>query len=125
VAVLLLRIAENKRKRPPDGAPDFLQYGSRFIAMLMGIFLLEDLKTDLAGLTHQKFAEAKKLIESQGEQYFDRALNRIDSELKKEYRETEISLQKLSATFRRADLVEKLRGGAVMKVDLTLDDLFN
>lgn len=110
IAVLLLRITENKRKRPPEDAPDFLQYGSRFIAMLMGMYLLEDLKTSLPGLTHQNFAKARDLVETKGEDYFQRALSRIDTELKAEFDDVVPTLQKLSATFRRADLVERLRG---------------
>lgn len=117
-AVLLLRIAENKRKRSPEGAPDFLQYGSRFIAMLMGMYLLEDLGTNLSGLTHKNFAKARELIETKGEDYFQRALNRIDTELTAEFGEAEPTLQKLSATFRRADLVEKLRGGETISIEV-------
>jgi hypothetical protein len=117
-AVLLLRIAENKRKRPPEGAPDFLQYGSRFIAMLMGIYLLEDLGTALTGLTHKNFAKARELIETKGDDYFQRALDRIARELREEFGDAEPTLQKLSATFRRADLVEKLRGGQSIAIEV-------
>lgn len=117
-AVLLLRIAENKRKRPPKDAPDFLQYGSRFIAMLMGMSLLEDLGTNLSSLTHTNFATARGLIETKGEAYFQRALIRINQELEAEFKETEPTLQKLSATFRRADLVEKLRDGETLAISV-------
>lgn len=118
IAVLLLRIAENKRKRPPEGAPDFLQYGSRFIAMLMGGYLLEDLGQPLPGLTHRNFPEAHKLVEEKGDAYFQRALETIKTKLDEEFSATEPTLQKLSATFRRADLVEKLRGGRSISIDL-------
>ena len=47
VAALLWRLAENKRKRPPEDAPDFLPYASRFIAMQMGQYLLEELGVKL------------------------------------------------------------------------------
>lgn len=117
-AVLLLRIAENKRKRPPEGSPDFLQYGSRFIAMLMGKYLLEDLGVMLADLTHRNFATARNLIEGRGEEYFRRALARIDEALKVIFTGSEPSLQKLSATFRRSDLVEMLRDGLPITIDL-------
>jgi hypothetical protein len=52
-AVLLFRIAENKRKRPADeDAPDFIRYASCFAVMIMGDLLLADLKIQLAQLDH-------------------------------------------------------------------------
>lgn len=119
-AVLLLRFAENKRKRPPENSPDFLQYGSRFIAMLMGMYLLSDLNAELSGLTHKNFGEARHLIEVNGEEYFQRALTAIDKELANEFPNADLTLQKLSATFRRADLVERLRGGVPITIDVPL-----
>ena len=64
-AALLLRHAENRRKRPPPDAPDFLAYGSRFVAMLMGRFLLRDMELSfdtLQRLDHRSFDKAKELI---------------------------------------------------------------
>jgi len=110
IAVLLLRLAENKRKRPPPDAPEFLQYGSRFIAMLMGVFLLDELKIKLNELTYKKFAEAKAVIDAKGEEYFARSLLDIAKVIADLHGERQISLQKLSATFRRADLVQALLG---------------
>jgi hypothetical protein len=122
IAVLLLRIAENKRKRPPPGSPDFLQYGSRFIAMAMGKHLMIDLETDLAGLTHRNFAKARDLIEAKGEVYFQNALGEIGAALAALHHGEDISLQKLSATFRRYDLVERLREGRPLSLsDLDLE----
>lgn len=111
IAVLLMRIAENKRKRPPEDAPSFLQYGSRFIAMLMGGHLLEDLGISLRDLDHRNFAQARELTERSGEDYFYGALSAIEDALRRIHGDKEISLQKLSATFRRSDLVEHLSGG--------------
>jgi len=54
IATLLFRIAENKRKRPPAGAPEFLRYGSCFLGMLMGKYLLCDLGTQLDSLDHRR-----------------------------------------------------------------------
>lgn len=86
--------------------------------MLIGMFLLEDIGTNLTGLTHRNFAVAKDLIDKKGEDYFQRALGRLDKALKTLHADAEISLQKLSATFRRADLVEALRDGAPILVEL-------
>ncbi len=108
IAMLLFRIAENKRRRPPEGAPDFVVYGSCFLAMLMGQRLLSDLGINLSQLDHLKFAEAKaKLDQNEGE-YFAAATAQVADALKKLYGEQVISLQRLAATFRRGDLIQEL-----------------
>lgn len=104
VAVLLFRIAENKRKRPPVSAPAFVRYASNFAAMLMGRFLLSDLKISLNTLDHRTFESARTLAESNGDAYFDRALNELNEALTKLYGGQPVSLQRMAATFRRGDL---------------------
>ncbi len=108
IASLLYRIAENKRKRPPEGAVPFVRYASCFIAMQMGYYLLKDLGCPIAGLTHQTFSRARELVEQENELYFKNGVDDIDRALKMLYYESDISLQQLSATFRRGDLIEKL-----------------
>lgn len=107
-AVLLYRIAENKRKRPPEDARPFVPYAACFISMQMGKYLLSDLKCELAGLDHRNFASAKELIEKNAEEYFRAACDDIEKSLSKLYGNTNVSAQQLSATFRRGDLIEKL-----------------
>ena len=109
IAVLLYRITENKRRRPPEGAPDFVRYASCFEAMLMGQYLLAELKADLDGLDHRNFVQARSLVEKKGDKYFDRAVRAIGKALKKLYGSQEVSLQQLSATFRRGDLTRHLQ----------------
>lgn len=108
-AVLLFRIAENKRKRPADDAPDFIRYASCFAAMIMGGLLLADLKIQLAQLDHTKFDEARRLIESKGDAYHAAAADKIEKALRALYKEEALSLQRLAAAFRRGDLIEMLR----------------
>jgi len=108
IATLLFRLAENRRKRPPAGAPTFLPYGACFLAMLMGRHLLADLGIQADALNHLKFAEAKQLVEQKGEAYFQKAVTEVDGALKKLYGQQEISLQRLAATFRRGDLIQEL-----------------
>lgn len=108
IATLLFRLAENKRRRPADDAPDFIAYASCFIAMLMGRYLLSDLDISLGKLDHRKFAEAKEKIQTDGEDYHKRAIEAIEAALGRLYAE-EISLQRLAATFRRGDLIEYLK----------------
>ena len=73
IAALLHRHAENRRKRPPDDAPDFLSYGSRFVAMLMGRYLLEAMNISLPELDHRNFGRALALVEGQWKSYLLRA----------------------------------------------------
>jgi len=109
-AALLLRLAENRRKRPPSDAPDFLAYGSRFVAMMMGKYLLESLGIELEALDHRTFPKAKELIDAQGDAFLERAEQEIAAALDPLFSGRERTLQRLSATFRRADLVEMLFG---------------
>jgi hypothetical protein len=108
IAVLIFRIAENKRKRPPEDMKPFIPYASCFIAMQMGKWLLRDLGIELSKLNHQNFLQAKELIETHGEIYFEKASREIEHALGLLYGGAEISIQQLSATFRRGDLIEKL-----------------
>lgn len=111
IATLVLRQTENRRKRPPPDAPDFLPYGSRFAAMLVGRYVLEDMGVALHQLDHRNFTEAKELLERQAERYLHRAEEEIGAALEPLFddRRRPRTLQRLSATFRRADLVEMLR----------------
>ena len=113
-AVLLYRIAENRRRRPETSDPVFVRYASCFIAMQMGRRLLRDLGCDLAGLNHKNFAQAVNLIEQNGSDYFKMSSRDVESALKGLYADTEISLQQLSATFRRGDLIQ-----ALLKMEVT------
>ncbi len=108
IAVLLFRIAENRRKRPRSDDKDFVRYASCFAAMLMGRYLLNDLGRVLSDLDHRSFESARHLVEEKGEYFFDKASKELDVALGALYGETEVSLQRLSATFRRGDLLELL-----------------
>jgi hypothetical protein len=107
-ATLLFRLAENKRKRPPADAPEFLPYASCFLAMMMGRYLLEEMGISLEDLDHRRFAEAKALVEKKGDTYLEQAVRAVGDAIKKLYGDQAISLQRLSATFRRGDLIEEL-----------------
>ena len=108
VAALLLRHAENRRKRRPQDAPPFLAYASRFIAMLMGRYLLEEMGIPLDRLDHRNFTQARNLVEQRWDSYMSRAEQQIEDALQPLFNERERTLQRLSATFRRADLIDTL-----------------
>jgi hypothetical protein len=109
IAVQLYRIAENRRKRPESTDPDFVRYASCFIAMQMGQKLLADMKVQMKDISHQNFQSAQMLIDQNGESYFNASLQDIKQALQDLYGEEEISLQQLSATFRRGDLISRLQ----------------
>lgn len=108
IAALLYRIAENHRRRPHGDDPLFVRYASCFIAMQMGKRLLKALDIKLNGLDHRNFAQARQWIEEQSEAVFVVSRQDIDTALKALYGNQEISVQQLSATFRRGDLIGKL-----------------
>lgn len=108
IAALLHRHAENRRKRQPEDAPDFLSYGSRFIAMLMGRYLLSDLNISVDKLDHRNFLEARQLVDSRHLDYILKAEAEIGNALTPLFSGRERTLQRLSATFRRSDLVDML-----------------
>ena len=62
----------------------------------------------LANLNHDKFKNLKKLLEEKSEEFQRQASEEIVHALKQCYGDREISLQQLSATFRRGDLLEVL-----------------
>ena len=113
IAALIMRLTENKRKRPPANAPDFLVYGSRFYAMMLGRYLLDDLGITLTELDHRNFQKARELLEEKSANYFAQAERDIERALKPIIQDKERTLQRLSATFRRGDLVKSLTNNEV------------
>jgi AIPR protein len=109
LAVQLYRIAENRRKRPSPNDPDCVRYASCFIAMQMGRRLLSEMKLQIQDIDHRTFQEVHQRIDRNGEVYFNTSIQDIQQALKKLYGEQQISLQQLSATFRRGDLIEQLQ----------------
>jgi hypothetical protein len=108
IAVQLFRVAERHRKNPPDTDSELVRYGSYFIAMLMGQYLLAELAVSVAQLDHRKHAAAHRLVEHKAEEYFSLGLGRIKAAVADLYGSQPVSLQRLAATFRRGDLLEVL-----------------
>ena len=109
LAVLLYRIAENHRRRPTPADPPLVRYASCFIAMRMGQRLLHAVGQPLAKLHHAHFPAARKLIEEHGEAWFHAATHDVQQALAELYGERDISTLQLSATFRRGDLIQRLK----------------
>ena len=109
LAVLIFRAVENKRKRPTTATPpDFLPYSSHYIAMLIGRALLKDKDVPLDQVSHQNFQELLKALEDHQAQYHADAVQALENALTACYGDRDVSLQQLSATFRRGDLLEML-----------------
>ncbi|MEQ8755641.1 MAG: AIPR family protein [Coleofasciculus sp. G1-WW12-02] len=109
IAVQLYRIAENRRKRPEPNDPEFVRYASCFIAMQMGRRMLADMGIQMRDISHHNFQTAKQLIEQNAEAYFNDSVQDINQALHNLYGGQNISLQQLSATFRRGDLITTLQ----------------
>ncbi len=109
IAVLIFRIVENERKRPTSSTPPaFMPYASHYISMLIGRKLLSDTGVVLTEVSHRNFHEILKKFEHDQTGYHTNAVKDVTDALKACYGEREISLQQLSATFRRGDLLETL-----------------
>jgi len=110
LALFIFRFVENERKRPSKkNPPEFLPYASHYIAMLMGRALLKAEKIILEDISHRNFKDLKKALDKNQEKLHQEAIHRIQHALTDCYGDREISLQQLSGTFRRGDLLEMLK----------------
>ena len=83
--------------------------------MQMGRRLLAELNlTAVEEISHLNFKAAYELIEANGNRYYIESLGDIQYALSDLYGGQEVSLQQLSATFRRGDLIERLSGMRVV-----------
>jgi len=109
LAVLIFRDVENERKRPSaETPPAFMPYASHYISMLVGRELLHDQGIALKDVSHRNFAELLQRLQDNETNYHARAVKKVIDALKGCYGDRDISLQQLSATFRRGDLLEML-----------------
>jgi hypothetical protein len=76
--------------------------------MQMGRRLLNDLKLELKDFDHRNFEKSKKLVEDNGEEYFNQSVKDVEFALSNLYNGV-VSLQQLAATFRRGDLIETIK----------------
>lgn len=109
LSVLIFRDVENERKRPStDTPPSFMPYASHYISMLVGRELLHDQGIDLKDVSHRNFPELFQRLQDNKTNYHVRAVEKVTDALKVCYGDRAVSLQQLSATFRRGDLLEML-----------------
>lgn len=110
LAVLIFRTVETERKRPAllNPAPDFLPYAAHYMAMLVGQLLLQEQQLDIKEISHRNLEQFKQRLEQDKAELIGKAAQQLKAALTKIYGERDISLQQLSATFRRGDLLEFL-----------------
>ena len=83
--------------------------------MLIGRNLLKDKGISLDQVSHQNIQELLTALEDNQPQYHADAIQSLKNALKACYGDRNISLQQLSATFRRGDLLEMLDETQQMK----------
>lgn len=110
LAVVIFRIVENERKRPTlDNPPEFLPYAAHYLAMLIGRQLLQSQTLIISEADHRNFRLLAETLLQNKDDYLKNAIEQINDALSALYGERgNISLQQLSATFRRGDLLENL-----------------
>lgn len=109
LAVRIFRAVENERKRPTCHAhAEFLPYASHYLSMLIGRRLLDDMGMALSAVSHRNIRDILTHFEERHSAYHARAVHDVQRALQSCYGERSISLQQLSATFRRGDLLEML-----------------
>lgn len=117
LAVLIFRMVENERRRPSQtDVPRYLPYASYFLAMLVGIELLKEAKVqDIAAIDHRNFASVQKLFETNKAALYVAAQEPLNKALASLNITDETSFQRLSASFRRGDLLEELKKAGAVK----------
>jgi hypothetical protein len=109
LAVLIFRIVENERKRPTlANPPEFLPYAAHYLAMLVGRQLRQAHALKMVEVDHRNFNLLAEKLSTEKDIYLQEAIEKIKDALVKLYGDHSISLQQLSATFRRGDLLENL-----------------
>lgn len=109
MANLIFRFVENERKRPSILEKDFLPYSGHYLAMRVGVLLLARMNLKVPQITHQTFNAVAETFDAAKVELYKRAVEDVDSVISHFYANRErLSLQQLSATFRRGDLIEPL-----------------
>jgi hypothetical protein len=100
----ILKFAEKKRRTPPAGTPVFIAYGSYYVAMLMGKYLLEANSLNLNQLNHSTFAAVDTDWEKNDQKFFDKAIKKIGEALTAQYGDRVLTPRELAEAFRGSAL---------------------
>lgn len=106
LAVTIFRDVEARRRNALAEAPAFTPYASHYAAMIIGRRLLAEAGLSCADeIDHRTIDSLLSLYEEKKYSFYQEAAQAIQSALNACYGNREISLQQLSATFRRGDLL--------------------
>lgn len=109
LAVMIFRDVESRRKKHLPEAPIFAPYASHYAAMIIGRHLLKAGHLSSATkIDHRTIDALLGLFEAQKDRLYQQAVKDIQAALLACYGDRDISLQQLSATFRRGDLLTML-----------------
>lgn len=100
----ILKFAERKRRTPPAGTPVFIAYGSYYVAMLMGKYILEGNSINLNQLNHSTFAAVDADWEKNDQKYFEKAMKKIGDALIAQYGNRDLTPRELADAFRGSAL---------------------
>lgn len=108
MAVLIFRFCDSRRKRSLEA---HTPYSQNFMSMLIGELLLSELNIPLNKLTHQNFQIARDTFEQEREKLYQEASTKLVRALNTLCAENygDIELRRLSAMFRRGDLLNVLK----------------
>ena len=109
LAVLIFREVENERKRPTSSSPPaFLPYASHYLSMLIGIQIRMTNGTRLREFSRMDYSTKSAELQQSFKYYYANAVQLVSQALTQLYGGRPVSLQQLSATFRRGDLLDVL-----------------
>jgi len=109
IANQIFRFVENERKRPQILMCDFLPYSAHYVAMRMGVLFLKETGKSVDDITHRTYAALVNQLDGIKVDLYKNAVGDIERALAKLYNNRDqLSLQQLSATFRRGDLIDAL-----------------
>jgi hypothetical protein len=99
-----------KKENASKNKREFTPYSSCFLAMIIGQQLLRKNRILLQQITHRNFHELKDYLEEHFGAMYLQSIQILEQAIASLYgSDKEISLQRLSATFRRGDLLEELK----------------
>ncbi|MDR0414687.1 MAG: AIPR family protein [Prevotellaceae bacterium] len=113
IAVFIYRFCDAQRKKSAlRNSYPHIPYSNYFMSMIIGNLVLEDLVLTFDQLTHTEFGRTKTYFETNKDSLFERANNKLVAALNLLYTSPNsydtIDKRRLSATFRRGDLMEYL-----------------
>lgn len=111
IAVLIYRYCDNQRRKTSliERFPH-IPYSNYFLSMIIGQLLLRKNNTPLAELTHKNFEQIKTYFDANKDTLFSEANTILITALDQLYNEdyTNLEMPRLSAAFRRGDLLGQI-----------------